>query len=200
MGEYLTEEGYFHAGAVITVSVLEEHLRQLSAKNGISVESPDANGLPDTLRYAQEALSGKRTALVGFAEASARELARILTEADAFSRTLPLDVHPSAEVLKPFELILLNAEAAAGAAWLAPEELGSVSERLMALGRASVLLRLVADPRLPLQRFCVWPAPAEESGGGRRSEGPGPRGLRRCYRARTGFSCLQVPWRGPRSS
>ncbi len=38
MAEYLMSEGYKDAAAVILGSVLEEHLRQLCAKNGIAIE------------------------------------------------------------------------------------------------------------------------------------------------------------------
>jgi hypothetical protein len=39
MAGYLLSEGYKDAAAVMTGSVLEEHLRQLAAKNGVSVTS-----------------------------------------------------------------------------------------------------------------------------------------------------------------
>ncbi len=116
----------------------------------------------DTLGCAREALSGKRIALVGFGEAAAAELTRIVTEAEAFGRSLALDVGPGAEVLKPFELILVNVESAVGSGWLEPDELSNVTDRSVAAGRAAVLLKLVAQARLPYRKFCVWPTIPEE--------------------------------------
>ena len=122
----------------------------------------DLSTSPDTLSYAQEALSGKRTALIGFGEASAAELTRIMAEADAFTRLLPFKISPSAEVLKPFELILVDLESATGTNWVKPEELSNVSDRCIAVGRTPVLLMLLAQSRLPYHEFCVWPVVPEE--------------------------------------
>jgi hypothetical protein len=44
MAEYLASEGYVHPAAVMTGSVLEEHLRQLAFRMGIALEQPDASG------------------------------------------------------------------------------------------------------------------------------------------------------------
>jgi len=127
-------------------------------------ESRHASGFSasDTLRHAREALSGKRVALVGFAEPAAAELMAILTEADAFARSLAFDVRPSADVLKPFELILINVEGARDSEWLDGGELLGVTDRCIAAGPAPALLLLVAQPGLPFRKFCVWPSSAEE--------------------------------------
>ena len=111
---------------------------------------------------AREALSGKRIALVGFAPEEAAELARILTEAEAFARSLTFDVRPDADVLKPFELILVNVAAARDTPWLNGGELPDVAGRSIAAGGVRTLLQLVAQPRVPFEKFCVWPADAEE--------------------------------------
>lgn len=116
----------------------------------------------DALAYARAALSGKRIALVGFTEPAAADLTRMLTEVDAFARSFAFEVRPEADVLKPFELILLNAQAASGTAWLDGEALAGVSERSIAAGPLAILLRLVTQPGLPLQKFCLWPAAQEE--------------------------------------
>lgn len=44
MAEHLLEKGYKDASAVITGSVLEEHLRQLATKGGIDLTQTDAKG------------------------------------------------------------------------------------------------------------------------------------------------------------
>lgn len=116
----------------------------------------------ETLACAREVLSGKRTALVGFPEAAASELTGIIHEADAFTRSLSFKVHPSADTLKPFELILINAEAAAGSDWLNTDELTSVIDRSVALGAPPALLKLLSGARLSFRQFCAWPASAEE--------------------------------------
>ncbi len=118
--------------------------------------------LSDTLRYAREALSGKRTALVGFEEAAAAELTQIITEADAFTRSLSIEIGPSADVLKRFELILVSLESAAGTEWLNAEGLGGVIDRCVAVGRPIVLLTLPAESQFAYREFCAWPAGAEE--------------------------------------
>ncbi len=125
---------------------------------------PDLDKTPvsDMLRYARETLSGKRLALVGFKDASAGELARIITEADAFTRRLSLEVHPSADVLKPFELLLINIESAIGTHWLNPNDLAGGIDRCIAVGHPHALLALLADSPLACREFCAWPATAEE--------------------------------------
>lgn len=116
----------------------------------------------DALDQAREMLSGKRTALIGFAEPTAAELTRIITQADAFARSLSLQVAPSSDVLKPFELILLNVESAAETEWLEAGPLASVIDRSIAAGPAPVLLMLILHSPLSFRQCCVWPAPAEE--------------------------------------
>lgn len=120
------------------------------------------SAVDEALRYARAALSGKRLALIGFPAPEAAELTRVLMEADAFARALGVDTSPSADVLKPFELILIDVERAAGSGWLAAEQLSGVAERSIAVGRVAVLLMLVAQPHLPFHKFCVWPATSEE--------------------------------------
>jgi CheY-like chemotaxis protein len=142
-------------------------LTHLSKASNPETSNPKArNGsgssAADTLCYAREALSGKRIALLGFAEGAAAELARILTEADAFIRSLSFEVRPGADILKPLELILVNVEHAAETAWLDAEQLRDVSDRCIAAGSVPVLLRLVKQAGAPWQKFCVWPASAEE--------------------------------------
>jgi hypothetical protein len=44
MAEHLLEENYKDPAAVIIGSTLEEHIRKLAQKNGISIELPDAKG------------------------------------------------------------------------------------------------------------------------------------------------------------
>jgi CheY-like chemotaxis protein len=116
----------------------------------------------DALSYAREALSGKRIALLGFGETAAAELTRILTDADAFVRSLRFDVRPDADILKPLELILVNVEGAAETAWLDAEQLQFVTDRCIAAGPVAVLLRLIKQARVPWQKFCVWPTGPEE--------------------------------------
>ena len=123
---------------------------------------PSTISTSDTLSYAQEALSGKRTALIGFSAPSAAELTRIITEADAFARSLALEVRPSADVLKPFELILIDVESALGTDWLNIDELSSVIDRCIALGPPAVLLKLLTRSRLSCREVCVWPSTSEE--------------------------------------
>lgn len=116
----------------------------------------------DALRYVREALSGKRTALVGFADPVAAELMRIITEADAFTRTISLKIGPTADVLKQFELILISLEHAAGTGWLNADDLLNVIDRCVAVARPEVLLTLLAESRLVYREFCAWPATEEE--------------------------------------
>ncbi|MBV9294177.1 MAG: response regulator [Acidobacteriaceae bacterium] len=116
----------------------------------------------DALNHARESLSGKRTALIGFPEASVPDLMRIISEADAFARSLPSNIAPSADVLRPFELILVNVQDAAGTDWLKPDELSNVIDRCIALSPPSVLLTFVIHSALPFRQFCVWPAIPEE--------------------------------------
>ncbi|MGA8030323.1 MAG: response regulator [Bryobacteraceae bacterium] len=116
----------------------------------------------DTLSYAREALSGKRAALIGFAAATAAELTQIISEADAFARPLSLEVRPSADLFKPFELILINIESAADTDWLKPEELSNVTDRCIAVGHPPVHLMLLAQSQVSYREFCVWPGMPEE--------------------------------------
>lgn len=44
MAEYLLKDGYKDAAAVLGGAVLEQHLRKLSDKNGISLTTPDSKG------------------------------------------------------------------------------------------------------------------------------------------------------------
>lgn len=117
---------------------------------------------PNTLGYAQEALSGKRIALVGFSKATASELTEIIHEANAFTRSFPFQTSPSADVLKPFELIAIDIEQAGDTPWLAPIELSAASDRAVAVGSAPALLGLIHQPGLSFAQFCTWPVSADE--------------------------------------
>lgn len=116
----------------------------------------------ETLNLARQTLSGKRAALIGFNAATAEEVGRVITEAHAFTRPFLLDTDPAADVLKPFELLLINVEAATESQWFNAEELTSVMDRSLALGYPSVLLALLTRPKLPYREICVWPASSEE--------------------------------------
>ena len=121
-----------------------------------------ASAQPDTLRSARAKLSGKRIALVGFSSDIAAGIAEVMTEADAFARALSFEVHPSAEVLRPFELIFLNVEGASGSHWLNAEQLSPVIDRCVVAGSAPVLLEILSQPAPPFRKFCLWPASTEE--------------------------------------
>ncbi|MBV9612774.1 MAG: response regulator [Acidobacteriaceae bacterium] len=116
----------------------------------------------DAFRYAREVLSGKRAALVAFDQRSAAELSRIIEEADAFTRPLSSDISPSADVLKPFELILVSVEQVSETDWMRGEELTPVLDRCLGIGSPSALLALMAEPRFAYQEICCWPSTAEE--------------------------------------
>lgn len=124
--------------------------------------TPSETFASDTLRLARETLSGKRAALVGFSESAASELARIVHEADGFTRTLSKRTNPSADALKPFELILVNIEEMAGTHWADPEQVSAVTDRSIALGSAAALLELLGHSRVEYREFCAWPAASEE--------------------------------------
>jgi CheY-like chemotaxis protein len=85
-----------------------------------------------------------------------------MTEAHAFARRFPVDVDPSADVLRPFELILVDVESASRSHWLNPEQLTSVTDRSLAVGSRSTLLRLLKKPNFPYGEFCVWPGSGGE--------------------------------------
>lgn len=118
--------------------------------------------LTDASRHAKEALSGKRAALVGFSETAAREVEQVITMAEAFTRSFSPDIPPSAEALKPFELILISLDHAAGTEWLDAQQLGSVIDRCVGVGPTAVLLTMLAEARLSYPQVCAWPAAAEE--------------------------------------
>jgi CheY-like chemotaxis protein len=117
----------------------------------------------DIFTAARNALSGKRIALVGFSAEANGELAARIIEADGFTRALSIQVHPSSDLLKPFELILVDAGAAAGTAWLAPDELAGVADRCIAVGAAATLLRVAAGPSHTEPNHAgpshAWPSP-----------------------------------------
>lgn len=56
MGEYLLREGYKDAAAVIISAVLEDGLRKLAAKHGVSIQNPQ--GRPLTIEPLNVALAG----------------------------------------------------------------------------------------------------------------------------------------------
>jgi CheY-like chemotaxis protein len=115
-----------------------------------------------TLKLLTERLSGKRSALIGFKDAVAEQISEMLAEAQAFTRNFTIDTQPSAEVLKPFELLLIDVDGANGSHWLTPENLNGVTDRSLAVGSRSVLLDLVTDVHFPHREFCVWPASRDE--------------------------------------
>lgn len=121
-----------------------------------------SNSTLEALSQAKTTLSGKRTALIGFATASAENLTRIIHEAEAFARALPANTSPSSDALKPFELILIDIESTPETDWLRADEVGVVLERCIAVGSAHVLMALVTESPLYFRQFCIWPAAAEE--------------------------------------
>jgi len=125
------------------------------------LELPTQTGAGDVFEHAQKSLSGKRIALVGFSDADSGELARIIAEANAFTRSLSAETGPSADVLKPFELILVNVESAKGTLWASTEEAADAMHRCVAVGSAVALLNLAVTPSVPYREFCIWPASAE---------------------------------------
>jgi CheY-like chemotaxis protein len=124
------------------------------------VPAEDAN---DIFGQARKSLSGKRMALVGASAAAMLEFTRVITDADGFTRFLSArQVNPSAELLKPFELILLDIEAAAGTAWLEAENLASFQERCIALGSFPSLLESAGREGLPFREYWPCSGPPEE--------------------------------------
>ena len=123
----------------------------------------DATAAPDVFALARQALSGKRIALLGFPHSITLELTRVITDADGFTRSLsPQAVAPSSDVLKPFEIILLDIQAAAGTPWLEPETLRSVQDRCIAVSDLPALMRLATDTSLAFREYWTCAAPAEE--------------------------------------
>jgi len=115
-----------------------------------------------TLNLAAEALSGKRAALIGFDTAAANELTHAITRAQAFARSFPIDIDPAAEILRPFEVLLINVELAASSEWLNADRLPAVLDRSIALGSPSVLLELLMRSHFPYHQFCIWPIAHDE--------------------------------------
>jgi len=125
----------------------------------------------DVRAQARQALSGKRVALVGFPAAMLTELTRIITEADGFTRPLsPLQVDPSSDVLKPFELILVDIEGAQGTAWVdaapsagVPGVLSCIlSDRCIAVGAVPVLLPLASRSAPMFREYWIPSGPVDE--------------------------------------
>jgi CheY-like chemotaxis protein len=125
-------------------------------------QKPDVLPGSDTLAVARESLSGKRAALIGFDSTVAGDLSSIITEAQAFTRSFALDIKPSADILRPFELMLVNVEAAAGSPWLNMDEMLTAVDRSLAVGDPSALVTLLNRAPLPYREFSVWPASREE--------------------------------------
>jgi CheY-like chemotaxis protein len=126
------------------------------------VNNFEHTGASDALSLARQSLSGKRAALIGFSAAAAEDVTRIIAEAQAFARPFSLDIDPSADVLKPFELLLVHIEAATDSPWYDAEQLTGVMDRSLALGHPSVLLALLTRPHLPYREICIWPSCSEE--------------------------------------
>jgi CheY-like chemotaxis protein len=127
------------------------------------LDAPSEPGDFDSLAHTRNTLSGKRIALVGFAPAVVMDLTRVIGDAEAFSRPLsPLQVDPSSDVLKPFELILVDVESAAGTAWLEREKLAPVISRSIAVGRHSSLFEIASDSSLGFAEYCPLSGPDEE--------------------------------------
>jgi len=131
------------------------------------IEEPAGVFAPETLHYGREILSGKRVALIGFAAAAAGELKRMVMEAEGFVRVFSLlEVQPSAPVLKPFELILVDVESAAGTDWLTPGVtsgvMSGVMDRCIAVGGLATLAALAAQAPASYREFSVSPAAAED--------------------------------------
>lgn len=124
----------------------------------------DASKEPsDIYLEARKSLSGKRIALMGSSAAAMQELTRVIAEAEGFTRFLsPRQVSPSSEVLKPFELILLDIQAAAGTAWLEPEGVANVLERCIAVGSCHALLELASNRALTFREYWPSSAPSEQ--------------------------------------
>ncbi len=121
-----------------------------------------STSVPDILERASQLLSGKRAALIGFNGAVAQALTSVMTDAQAFTRSFPFELEPAADVLKPFELILIDVQAPSGSHWLNADELSPVLDRSLALGDSAAFLSLLTSSRLPYREFCVWPALPDE--------------------------------------
>jgi len=106
-------------------------------------------------------VTGKRVALIGFPPTQAAELTQIIMDAEGFTRPLsPLQVDPASDILKPFELILLDVESSAGSSWLDPEKLAHVQDRCIAVGDVSALLPLASHSRF--REYCPRSSSTEE--------------------------------------
>jgi CheY-like chemotaxis protein len=106
-------------------------------------------------------MTGKRVALVGFPAPQTAELTQIIMDAEGFTRPLsPLQVDPASDILKPFELILLDVESAAGTAWLDNEKSAQVQERCIAVGDVSTLLPLASHSGF--REYCPRSSSSEE--------------------------------------
>jgi CheY-like chemotaxis protein len=128
-----------------------------------SLENPAVDCNPEVLRCARLALSGKRIALLGFTSGSAAELTNRIAAAEGFTRALsPAQVPPSSESLRPFDLILLDVEAATDTAWLRPEELVNVADRCVAAGSYPVLMRLAVETTLTFRESWDTSGPPDE--------------------------------------
>lgn len=127
-----------------------------------SVQDLASTSVPDVVERARQLLSGKRAALIGFNRAVAQEVTSVMTEAQAFTRNFPFDLSPAADVLKPFELVLIDVQAPSGSHWLNADELAPVLDRSLALGDSAAFLSLLTSSRLPYREFCVWPASPDE--------------------------------------
>jgi CheY-like chemotaxis protein len=110
-----------------------------------------------------QSLAGKRVALVGFPPPRAMELTQIIMDAEGFTRPLaPLQVDPASDVLKPFELILLDIEASTGTAWLDPEKSAPVHDRCVAVGDAHALLQVAAQSPAGFREYWVHSGEPQE--------------------------------------
>jgi CheY-like chemotaxis protein len=118
--------------------------------------------LPDTLTVAREMLLGKRAALIGFPHQTAEIISHFLTEAHGFARLFPFAVDSSADVLKPFELVLVSVDDADGSNWLAPEKTSPIADRSIGVGSCPVLLQLLGSGQVPYREVCIWPATRDE--------------------------------------
>ena len=129
----------------------------------IALDAASAEAPIDLYSLARRSLSGKRIALVGPSEGAMKEYIRVITDADGFTRFLsPQNVEPSAEVFKPFELILLDIQSAIGTEWMEPKSLVSVRERCIAIGPFPEVLRLVCEPAPEFREYWPSSAPPEE--------------------------------------
>jgi CheY-like chemotaxis protein len=129
----------------------------------MTVLEAHASAAPDVFSQARKTLSGKRIALLGFPPATTLHLTSVITAADGFTRSLsPQVVAPSSDVLKPFEIILLDIQAAAGTAWLETEMLRHVQDRCIAVGDLPALMQLATETVLAFREYWTCSAPAEE--------------------------------------